>query len=80
VSLVALRVPGRPEHLGYLFHLRDWDTFYRYIRVHLQFEAQMVRSEQRFEIYRRMSGEQVTISSGVWINQLTSLHLQSGAR
>jgi hypothetical protein len=53
VSLVALHVPGGPEHPGHLFHLRDWDTFYRYIQEHFQFEAQMVRAGQLFEIYRR---------------------------
>jgi 4-amino-4-deoxy-L-arabinose transferase-like glycosyltransferase len=53
VSLVALHVPGGPEHPGHLFHLRDWDTFYRYIQEHFQFEAQMVRTGQLFEIYRR---------------------------
>jgi hypothetical protein len=56
VSLVALHVPGGPENPGHLFHLQDWDTFYRYIQEHFLFEAQMVRSGQLFEIYQSTGG------------------------
>jgi 4-amino-4-deoxy-L-arabinose transferase-like glycosyltransferase len=57
VSLVALHVPGGPEAPGHLYYLQDWDMFYRYVQEHFQFETQMLRAGQLFEIYTRSTGE-----------------------